>query len=121
MTGRKVTFIIESEELENAFKQWARKNRYKLYEAYNMAVKSLIGFNNGSPQSVDPDGVKQELEEIKIELQRLRRMVEQQGFHASTQVHEAQTTLPSSSSGLPSFLKDNPWVEILATRGEEQT
>jgi len=120
MTGRKVTFIIESEELENAFKQWARKNRYRLYEAYNMAVKNLIGFNNGSSKSVEPDGVKRELEEIKIELQRLRRMVEQQGFHVSAPVHEAQTALPSSSSGLPSFLKDNPWVEILASRGEEQ-
>jgi len=121
MTGKdRVTFYVESKELIEAVKKYAKENRFKLSEVYNEAVKRFISFNGSAPKNNGVDDLKRELEEVRNELRTLRRMLEQQGFRS----HPSDTLPPPSSqpvspSGLPSFLRDNPWVEILSERGNE--
>jgi len=63
--------------------------------------------------------LEQIVEALNSELSKIRLTRPVQLNTKSTQISDADTTEPQKPDVLPSFLQDNPWVDILARRGRE--
>jgi hypothetical protein len=131
MPTRDVCFEVD-EELLQAFKAWCKDNRFKLKEGFALALKTLLATPQPPPPNPAPQKslsrleIEAEIKQIKTELRGLQYLVKHVlGSAPSNQQPVDSNPLPKQTEPngdlrLPSFMKDNPWIEILRNRcGEE--
>jgi hypothetical protein len=128
---KNVCFEIDETLLEE-FKQWCKSNRFKFKEGFALAIKTLMTTPQPPPpspalqKSVDRLEIEAEIKQIKTELRGLRYYVEHvlAGGKPDSQPVDSkpvpQQPKPNGNFKLPSFLVDNPWVQILENRSQEE-
>ncbi len=112
---RRVAVYLSDEEYE-ALRREAERRGLRVSSLVRLAAARLAA--EGAPGAGD-QGLRREVERIRRELEELARRVERlerAGAAARVEAAEQRPRPAATDSSLPSFLRDNPWLEVLAEK-----
>jgi|GEM_PF-3039659 len=131
MFKRNFTFYLK-EETFLLLKEFVKK-RYGSYYGYlsKTIEEAILHYLKNPPKSLEEEieELKKENEFLRNEIERLKHSFSSFSFKKVELLREqvkelktkvVDTQVSNKNDNLPSFLKDNPWVEILQNRVKEK-
>jgi hypothetical protein len=104
-----VSIRMHEKELWEKAKKYAKENRLTIGKLVASALEFYMGRE---------DRILYELKGIREEISKLRNELKA-GEISKPYMLEKAAKREIEESNLPSYFKDNPWIEVLAKRGKE--
>jgi archaellum component FlaC len=128
MFKKNFTFYLK-EETFLLLKEFVIKRYGSYYGNISKTIEeAILHYLKNPPKSLEEEieELKKENEFLRNEIERLKHSLSSFSFKKVEQLRERvkelkiNETVSNKNDNLPSFLKDNPWVEILKNRTKER-